>query len=70
MNQLVEINLISQWFDHCLNTFTYQIVKINKILRGKIVSTQSCATILGKMSNALLKYLSKRVILMFLNNLY
>ena len=61
MNQLVEINLIFQWFDHCLNTFTYQIVKINQISREKIISTQSHAKILGK---------SKGVILMFLNNLY
>ena len=41
MNQLVEINLIFQWFDHCLNTFTYQIVKINQILREKIINMQS-----------------------------
>ena len=51
-----------------LNTFTYQIVKTNQILREKIVSTQSHAKILGKMCNVLSKYLSKRVILMFLNN--
>ena len=48
MNQLVEINLIFKWFDHCLNTFTYQIVKINQISREKIISTQSHAKILGK----------------------
>ena len=70
MNQLVEINLIFQWFDHCLNTFTYQVVKINQISIEKIISTQSHAKSLGKMRNVLLKYLSKRVILMFLNNLY
>ena len=70
MNQLVEINLIFQRFDHCLNTFTYQIVKTNQISKEKIISTQSHAKILGKMCSVLLKYLSKRVILIFLNNLY
>ena len=48
MNQLVEINLIFQWFDHCLNTFTYQIVKINQKLREKIINMQSLEKILGK----------------------
>ena len=54
MNQLVEINLIFQWFDHCINTFSYQIAKINQISRKKIISTQSCAKILEKMCNVLL----------------
>ena len=70
MNQLVKINLIFQWFDHCLNTFTYQIVKINQISREKIIRTQSHAMILGKMGNVLLKYLSKKVSLMFLKKFY
>ena len=48
MNQLVEINLVFQWFDHCLNTFTYQIVKINQISREKIINMQSLEKILGK----------------------
>ena len=48
MNQLVEINLIFKWFDHCLNTFTYQIVKINQISREKIINMQSLEKILGK----------------------
>ena len=46
MNQLVEINLIFQWFDHCLNTLGYQIVKISQISREKI---------LGKRCNVLIK---------------
>ena len=70
MNQLVEINLIFQWFDNYLNTFTYQAIKINQISREKIIWTKSHAKILGKMCNVLLKYLSERVIVMFLNNLY
>ena len=70
MNQLVEINLIFQWFDHCLDSFTYQVIKINQMSIEKIISTQSDAKILGQMCNVLLKYMSKRVILMFLNNLY
>ena len=70
MNQLVKINLIFQWFDHCLNAFTYQIVKINQISREKIICTQSHAMILGKMGNVLLKYLSKKVSLMFLKKFY
>ena len=41
MNELVEINFIFQWFDHCLNTLTYQIVKTNQISREKIISAQS-----------------------------
>ena len=53
MNQLVEINLIFQQFDYCVNTFTFQIVKINQMSRKKIISTQSQAKILGKMSNVL-----------------
>ena len=48
MNQLVEINLVFQWFDHCLNTFTYQIVKINQISREKIINMQSLEKIFGK----------------------
>ena len=59
MNQLVEINLLFQWFDHYVKTFTYQIVKINQISIEMIISTQSHAKILGKMCNVLLKYLSK-----------
>ena len=43
MNQLVEINLIFHWFYHCLNTFTYQIVKINQISSEMIIKyTKSC----------------------------
>ena len=55
MNQLVEINLIFQLFDHCLNTLVYQIVKISQISREKIISTQSHAKILEKMCNVLIK---------------
>ena len=59
MNQLVEINLIFQWFDHCVNTFIYQIVKIDQMLRETIISTQSHAKILEKMSNVFIKILGK-----------
>ena len=59
MNQLVEINLIFQWFDHCINTFIYQIFKIDQILRETIISMQSHAKILEKMSNVFIKILGK-----------
>ena len=60
MNQLVEINLVFQWFDHCLNTFTYQIVKINQISREKIISTRSHGKILGKHVQCFIKTLVKK----------
>ena len=60
MNQLGEINLIFRWFDHCLNTFTYQIVKINQISREKIISTRSHAKILGKNVQCFIKTLVKK----------
>ena len=54
MNELLKISLIFHWFDHCLNTFTYQVVKNNQI-KEKIISAQSHSKTLGKICNVFFK---------------